>query len=113
MSRPLFDQTFRQESTQLPPGLLAPEFGKIYVRDEGQVRNVEFTIRLPELEGAGAEGWQTGVALDASASMKTWFGRNLTGSLPAELADRYRYKGWVVDAVHDGKKVTTFKKEAS
>ena len=72
MSRPLFDQSFRQESTQLPAGLLAPEFGKIYVRDEGPVRNVEFTIRLPELEGAGAEGWQTGVALDASACLSTF-----------------------------------------
>jgi hypothetical protein len=26
---------------------------------------------------------QTGVALDASASMKNWYGRNLTGSVPA------------------------------
>lgn len=105
-------QKARHDSRQLPAGVLAPEFGKVYIRDDGAVRHVEFTIWMPELGGSEAEGWQTGVALDASASMKTWYGRNLSGALTPEIAQEYRDKGWLIDAVHDGKRVTAFKKEA-
>lgn len=102
----------RQDSQQLPRHLLAKEFGKVYTRVDGATRHVEFTLMLPELEGADAEGWQTGVALDASASMKNWYGRNLTGAVPDSVNAEYRKKGWIKDATHDGRKVFTFTREA-
>jgi len=52
------------------------------------------------------------VALDASASMKNWYGRNLTGQIPKDAMDEYRRRGWVSDHVHDGSRVTSFAKEA-
>ena len=105
-------QQSRQASEQLPQHLLAKEFGKVYTRLDGKTRHVEFTLWMPELEGSDAEGWQTGVALDASASMKSWYGRNLSGSVPDQAAETYKQKGWIKEAVHDGRKVFTFTKEA-
>lgn len=102
----------RQQADQLPRHLLAQEFGKIYTRTDGATRHVEFTLFMPELEGADAEGWQTGVALDASASMKNWYGRNLTGSVPDAVHAEYRKKGWIKEATHDGRKVFTFTRAA-
>lgn len=106
------DQAARSHSTQLPNALLAPEFGKVYVRAEHQKLHVEFVIRLQELEGAQAEGWQTGVALDASASMKNAFGRNLTGTIPPQALAEYERNKWVTSDTQDGCRVKTFRKEA-
>jgi hypothetical protein len=106
------DQTARGRSIQLPQSALAPQFGKVYIRPDGGHVHVEFTFSLGELEGKKAEGWQTGVALDASASMKGWFGRNLTGSVPPDALVEYERKGWVTPNVEDGKSVKTFRKEA-
>ena len=102
----------RQVSRQLARNLLAPEFGKVYLRDDGATRHVEFSLLMPELDGADAEGWQTGVALDASASMKNWYGRNLSGSIPDSEQVTYKKKGWIKEATHDGKKVISFTREA-
>ncbi|MCI0699832.1 MAG: VWA domain-containing protein [Planctomycetia bacterium] len=106
------NQQARQQSEQVPQHLLQKEFGKVYVRTEGAVRHVEFTVWVPELGGSEAEGWQTGVALDASASMKTWYGRNLSGAVPEHVAEEYKKKGWVKEATHDGRRVFTFTREA-
>ena len=65
-------------SHQLPSSMVAREFGEVNVRRQGGEVEVNFTI-LMEPDGDMAEGWQTGVALDASASMKGWFGRGLRG----------------------------------
>ena len=105
-------QKARGQSTQVPQHLLQREFGKVYFRTDGSVRHVEFTVWVPELGGADAEGWQTGVALDASASMKSWYGRNLSGSVPEDVAQEYKDKGWVKEAVHDGRRVHTFTRDA-
>lgn len=111
MSNPGSQQS-RQQSEQVPPHLVGKEFGKIYVRKDGNTQHVEFTLWVPELQGSEAEGWQTGVALDASASMKNWYGRNLTGTLPANVSAEYERKGWIATNHFDGRAVKTFKKEA-
>lgn len=96
---------------QLPSSLVAQEFGEVNVRDDGKVLQVQFTI-LMEPQGSDAEGWQTGVALDGSASMKGWYGRQLLGQVPPDLEASYIQKGWVVNKVQDGKSVKVFQKEA-
>ncbi len=105
-------QQARRQSEQVPQHLLQKEFGKVYVRVDGAVRHVEFTVWVPELGGAEAEGWQTGVALDASASMKTWYGRNLSGSVPDHLISEYKQKNWIQEASHDGRRVNVFTRAA-
>jgi hypothetical protein len=96
---------------QLPGHLVAPEFGEVNVRDDGRVLHIQFSI-LMEPQGKDAEGWQTGVALDGSASMKGWYGRQLMGQVPPELEAIYVQKGWVTQRIQDGKKLKIFQKEA-
>jgi len=98
-------------SRQLPSTIVAPEFGEVNVRDTPQGREVRFTI-LMEPQGVEAEGWQTGVALDASASMKHWYGRSLIGKVPPDIAFEYEKKGWITTRVEDGNKVKVFQKAA-
>ncbi|NCC60418.1 MAG: VWA domain-containing protein [Verrucomicrobiae bacterium] len=104
-------QAERGESRLLPNKMLDPVFGKIYIRDVEDERHVEFTI-LQELSGKNAEGWRTGVAFDASASMKSWYGRNLKGQVPEEIIKQYKNKGWIADQIQDGVSVHVYKKEA-
>lgn len=106
------DQAARGRSVQVPTHLLAREFGKLYCREEANRLIVEFTIWIAELEGAQAERWQTGVALDASASMKDWYGRNLRGAIPQAAMTEYQNKGWILSNIEEGRSVFNFKPEA-
>lgn len=105
-------QTNRSQADQLPSNMVAKEFGKIYVRREGGECHVDFTIWVQELEGAIAEGWQTGVALDASGSMKNWYGRALVGKIPEDATQEYINNGWIVERNDDGRKVQVALKSA-
>ncbi len=105
-------QTGRNQATQLSSNLIAKEFGKIYLRHDGDQCHVDFTVWMQELEGAMAEGWQTGVALDGSASMKNWYGRALVGKIPKEVSAEYVEKGLIVTREQDGRKVSVALKEA-
>ena len=112
----MFDRYFgaRQSAGQdyaMPSHLTAKEFGKVDVRRAGDEVHVRFTI-LMEPEGREAEGWQTGVALDASASMKNWFGRELEGTVPPFLIQDYERKGWVTTRSEDGRRVRVFQRQA-
>ncbi|MGB3975301.1 MAG: vWA domain-containing protein [bacterium] len=83
---------------KLPSNMLQPEFGEVRVGVRGNVRHVQFTV-LMGLEGKDVEGWQTGVALDASGSMKGSYGKGLDpgpkGEPPEELVNTYFKKGWI------------------
>src|SRR6185369_7513083 len=112
----MFDRYFGEKSAgaheyAMPSHLTAKEFGKVDVRRSGSEVQVRFTI-LMEPEGKEAEGWQTGVALDASASMKGWFGRELSGSVPPALVEEYERKRWVTTRMEDGRRVRVFQREA-
>ena len=89
----------------IPSNLTAAEFGKVNVRPGAGGLVVDFTI-LMEPEGNEAEGWQTGVALDASASMKPWYGQSLDGKVPKEVMAEYQQRGWVNSRSEDGKTIT-------
>jgi hypothetical protein len=95
----------------MPSHLTAKEFGKVDVRRSGQECHVRFTI-LMEPEGKTAEGWQTGVALDASASMKGWYGRELQGTVPPFMVEDYERRGWLAIRNEDGRRVRVFQREA-
>ncbi len=88
------------KSHQLPSSMVVKEFGEVNVCRKGPICEVNFTI-LMEPTGAGSEGWQTGVAIDASRSMKSAFGRvrvdGLRGKPPSSLLETYRKRGWLTD----------------
>lgn len=86
------------QSRQLPSGLVAKEFGEINVCLRDGQYEVLATI-LMEPQGKEAEGWQTGVALDASGSMKPSYGLGLMpgpkGAPTSEDIQSYLAKGYL------------------
>ena len=72
---------------------------------------MEVTI-LGEPQGREAEGWRTGIALDASSSMQDAYGRRLLGKVPPALLKEYIAKGWVEERQADGRPLRVFQREA-
>lgn len=91
----------------MPTNLTAKEFGKVIVRNAKDKVSVQFTV-LMEPQGREAEGWQTGVAMDASASMKERFGRLLEGTIPPNVLADYVRRGWAEQRTVDGQKIHGF-----
>src|ERR1043165_3832283 len=65
--------TTEPRSHQLSSGIVNEVFGEVNVCRRADVLEVNFTILMQPV----TEGWQTGVAIDASASMESLFGRGL------------------------------------
>lgn len=97
-----------QTTHQLPSSMVAEAFGEVNVRLVGSELEVEFTV-LMEPQGAEAEGWQTGVALDASASMMAQFGQVLEGRVPDDHLADYQRRGLIVLTQRDGRSVREFR----
>lgn len=113
----IYDRLFSKKKSSadsdfaIPSKQTAKEFGKVNIRNTGNEYQVQLTI-LMEPQGTEAEGWQTGVALDASASMKGWFGRMLEGKVPPDIIKEYEKNGWLQTRIEDGRKVKSFQKGA-
>lgn len=101
----------REDDFTIPSHLTSREFGKVNIRQDGDAYEIQFTILMAP-QGKDAEGWQTGVALDASISMKSSFGQRLVGKLPPDVEESYRKRGWLRKEVKDGKPVVLFRQEA-
>jgi hypothetical protein len=96
----------------IPSNLTAPEFGKVVVRRQADGGlGVEATVMM-EPQGIEAEGWQTGVAIDSSASMKVWYGLALEGKIPPDAGQEYMKNGWVDTKLEDGRKVQKLQPKA-
>jgi len=74
-------------SHQLPSSVVAQEFGEVNVHDSQGVRTVDLTI-LMEPTGSDGEGWQTGVAIDCSGSMRGAFGQTFVAKAGAPPLDQ-------------------------
>lgn len=99
----------KRVSHQLPSTMVAKEFGEVNVAKEGDLTEVTFTILM---EPTGAEGWQTGVAVDASGSMEAAYGKGLEdgpkGAPQTSLMQNYIQKGWLQIIEHQGQKYPIF-----
>lgn len=95
----------------LPAELMAKEFGSINVRKRKEVFEIQLTL-LIQPQAQLPKAWMTGVALDASSSMKKTFGRFLQGTIPAQVARVYEKNGWLKKETRDGRKVKTFLRPA-
>lgn len=86
------------KSRQLPSSQVNSLFGEVNVTRDLDRIHVSFTI-LMEPTGSASEGWQTGVALDASLSMESAYGVGLkagaAGKPSGELVSSYSDKGWM------------------
>lgn len=101
---------------QLPSSMVAQEFGEVNVKRVGNEVEVLFTI-LMEPTGTASEGWQTGVALDASGSMMGAFGRDLgevgaAGKVPEKIWGMYKERGWLQFFEHQGQQIPILSNEA-
>ncbi|MBC7910075.1 MAG: VWA domain-containing protein [Pyrinomonadaceae bacterium] len=104
-----------ERSHQMPSGMVAKEFGEINVKRVKSDVEVMFTI-LMEPTGTASEGWQTGVAIDASGSMSDVFGKGISdgpqGDPPTPLLQEYQTKGWLELIKHQGETYVVLSDEA-
>ncbi|MFN5748481.1 MAG: OmpA family protein [Pseudanabaena sp.] len=106
------------KSFQMPANLTASEFGEVNIlrsqpstnADEVGCR-VNFTIAM-EPQGRFAEGWRTGIALDASASMKRAYGRKVEARIDPELLTDYIKQGRLRAYMEDGEPTRKIQREA-
>ena len=96
------------KSFQMPANLVATEFGEVNVwRNMSGLNSgtaecrVEFLIAM-EPQGKFAEGWRTGLALDASASMKRSYGRKVEARVDPALLVDYIKQGRLRSYLEDG-----------
>ncbi|MEA5488100.1 MULTISPECIES: OmpA family protein [Pseudanabaena] len=106
------------KSWQMPANLVAAEFGEVNVwrhipeTTSGSAEcRVEFSIAM-EPQGKFAEGWRTGLALDASASMKRAYGRKVEARVDPELLVDYIKQGRLRSYLEDGEPIRKIKREA-
>lgn len=106
------------KSYQMPANLVAAEFGEVNVwRNMSGINSeiaecrVEFLIAM-EPQGKLAEGWRTGLALDASASMKRSYGRKVEARVDSELLAAYIKQGRLRSYLEDGEPIRKIEREA-
>jgi len=103
---------------QMPANLVAAEFGEVNVwraipeTTSGSAEcRVEFSIAM-EPQGKFAEGWRTGLALDASASMKRAYGRKVEARVDPELLTNYIKQGRLRAYLEDGEPIRKIERGA-
>ena len=85
---------------QLPSNILHKAFSEIDVNEKGNKLEILFSTMVG-LSAKMSEGWETGIAVDASVSMIDAFGKGLKGSVPEDIKKKYRKKGWIQTRKHD------------
>lgn len=96
---------------QLPSNMIHKAFSEIDVNEAGDKLEVCYSAMV-DLAGDMAEGWQTGIAIDASTSMSNAFGKGLKGAVPEDIKKKYKGKGWILTREHDGRTMHYWKEEA-
>ncbi|WP_103668359.1 OmpA family protein [Pseudanabaena sp. BC1403] len=106
------------KSYQMPANLVAAEFGEVNVwRNMSGINSgiadcrVEFSIAM-EPQGKFAEGWRTGIALDASASMKRSYGRKVEARVDPKLLVDYIKEGRLRSYLEDGEPIRKIERAA-
>ncbi|MDX2254895.1 MAG: OmpA family protein [Pseudanabaenaceae cyanobacterium bins.39] len=103
--------TSSSNSYQMPANQVVAEFGEVNVERYEQNCHVNFTIAM-EPQGRLAEGWRTGLALDASASMKRSYGRKVEARVDPALLTTYIKQGRLKSYLEDGEPVRRIEREA-
>ena len=99
------------KSFQMPANLVIAELGEVNVHIQKAECHVQFTIAM-EPQGRFAEGWRTGLALDASASMKRAYGRKVEARVDPELLTSYIKQGRLRSSIEDGEPIRKIQRDA-
>ncbi len=97
-------------SRPIPPNLIAPEFGEVSIRQVGNRLQVVATLAMGAFLLGDGERCMTGLALDASQSMKDDYGRGRT--IPTEVSKDFIAKGMFEERMRDGVVRRTLTREA-
>lgn len=100
-----------EKNYQLPSNIVSTPFGEVNVRANGDCYEILATI-LMEPSGKEAEGWKTGIALDASTSLRWAYGKTMKGTIPDHIQEEYKRKGWVTTKTIDGLSVHSLSSKA-
>ena len=87
------------------------EFSNVTVRKRGEFFHVQLTL-LGEPQSSFSRAWKTGLALDASTSMKAEYGRRVIGSIPYKHYNDYQNKGWISSENRDGRRAKSLQRPA-
>jgi hypothetical protein len=95
---------------QVPNGMLNEAFGELNITRQENCLDVVLTALIDPTQSSAGENWQTGVALDGSASMRQAFGDNyeFTREIDAEMIEQFISKGHATKKVVDGQEVLEF-----
>jgi hypothetical protein len=109
----IFNKLFGKKKNQfiIPSNQTAEEFGKVNLRNVNNEWKIDFTI-LMEPQGKETEGWQTGIALDASTSMRAAYGAEVKGKIPLNAEQEYKSNGWITKTTKDGRTGKVFTRAA-
>jgi len=109
----IFDKLFGRKNIEfaIPSKQRAEEFGKVNVTKVKNEWKIEFTL-LMEPQEKEVEGWQTGVALDASTSMRAAYGAEVKGKIPLNAEQEYNSNGWITKTSKDGRRGKVFTRAA-
>src|SRR4051812_19040777 len=89
-------------SAQVPPKMLANDFGEVSLRRVGDRLQVAAVLAMGSVVFGDGEGCLTGLALDASQSMKNDFGRGR--GLSPEDSKKFFDAGMYEEKIRDGVK---------
>ena len=90
----------------------AKEFGNVYVQRNGDTSQIQLTLLMNPQQQL-SKAWKTGVAMDASASMKNVYGRRMLGHLPRNVTQEFKRKGWIIKETRDNRNIITFPRAAA
>lgn len=95
---------------QVPNGILNEAFGELNITRQESHLDVVLTALIDPTKSSAGENWQTGVALDGSASMRQAFGDNyeFTREISPEMVEQFLSKGHAVKKVVDGQECLSF-----
>jgi len=89
-----------EASKQIPPKMLADDFGEVSIRQVGDQLQVAAALAMGKFLMGDCERCVTGLALDASQSMKDGYGRGRT--VPPEERKKFIEKGMYEEVIRDG-----------
>ena len=93
----------------IPGKHVEPALSKVYFQPLGGELEVTFSLARETEIG---EGWRTGIAIDASTSMQSSFGKMVAGEIPPPIFKRYLRKDWARIEKRDGAELRVLTRDA-
>ncbi|MDA0838247.1 MAG: hypothetical protein O3B01_17050 [Planctomycetota bacterium] len=93
----------------IPGKHVDPALSKVHFQPLGGELEVTFSLARETEIG---QGWRTGIAIDASTSMQSSFGKMVAGQIPHPIFKRYLRKDWARIEKRDGAELRVLSRDA-